>query len=165
MENYYYRQKCKKCCSLQSVAIIYNYNFKLSKNYRLDEYSLIKYYPELKELINRSQGIGIENLAYFISDLFDTDVYIYSPLSFNLSSSGKSTIYTEPINFNLFKKNINSKYVIIYYNRHYSPILKYNKRNSTVIIGKNRTHELIEININDLFPLIDSYLSFNRLKT
>ena len=80
MKKYYYKQKCRKCCSLQSVAIVYNYNYGLKGCDKLDEYVLLENYPEWGRLMDRPEGVGIDNVGLFVSDLFDRDVTVHNNL-------------------------------------------------------------------------------------
>ena len=138
MENYYYKQKCKKCCSLQSISIIYNYIF----NKNIDEYDLMNKYPWWKKIIEEKNGkIGIDNVARIVSDLFKKDVYI------NKNCNG------------LIEDIERGSFIIVYYNKHYSPILDYNGKE--ILIGKNITHDMVWVDLkNFLKKSCESYISF-----
>lgn len=138
LTRFYFEQNLKKSCSAQSVAVIYNY---LNPRDPISDIDLLEYFPRWKQLIRNS--IGIDNLASFVSLLFDTEVITYH----------------RPLSSRILKKNIQSNFVIIYYNKHYSPILKYYPKTNEVLIGRNRIHDIIRINLKKV-P-IDSYLTFN----
>ena len=158
MKKYYYKQKCRKCCSLQSVAIVYNYNYGLKGCDKLDEYVLLENYPEWGRLMDRPEGVGIDNVGLFVSDLFDRDVTVHNNLPVVQTFGGRSVVQRGFLQ-NL-KRDIENSHVIIYYNRHYSPVLDYDKNSNDVVIGKNQSHEMVRVNLYAVLPYIDSYISF-----
>ena len=148
LSDYYYKQKYKKSCSAQSVAVLYNFIFEEN----IDEDYLFKIFPNWRTLTYK--GIGLPKLEHYISKLFKTKPI----LIFNNSEYNK---YSQQFKKE-FNKYIKTSYVIIYYGPenkgHYSPILAY--RNGKVKIGKSGTHNLIWVKITNLLGKVNGFIAF-----
>lgn len=126
----YFKQNCRKCCSAQSVCILYNH----LNDEPIVERDLFNVYPEWEEYIREPQGITLERLKIFVDDLFGVN----------------SRIIYNPTPKNILDEN---RLKIIYFDRHYSPVL--DTEGKFVLIGDSGNHDMKWIEVGLLLDRMD----------